>query len=298
MTDGWTGRRVALTGATGFAGGVLARDLAARGAAVLAIVRPESDCRRLPADAAVHVHDGDGTALARAVGAFAPDLGFHLAARQAPDGPGETADLIAANVTLGSQFLEALAGARGVVAAGSFWAHYGPAGTGAVNLYAATKQAFARILAYHAEARGLPAVELVLYDTYGPDDPRRKLFRLLREAAGSGTPLAMSPGDQIIDLVHVVDVAAAFRVAGERLLAGAETWARYTVPGPEPRPLRDVVALWQLVTGRSVPVVWGGRPHRPREVMVPWRGTPLPGWRAAIGLDEGIRDMEYQSASQ
>jgi hypothetical protein len=55
--------------------------------------------------------------------------------------------------------------------------------------------------------------------------------------------------------------------------------------------LREVVQLYCSVTGRDVQVVWGGRPYRDREVMIPWTGDPLPGWRPQIALADGLRTL-------
>lgn len=76
---------------------------------------------------------------------------------------------------------------------------------------------------YYIEASGLRVITLKLFDTYGPDDPRPKLMNLIQRMAMDNQPLAMSPGEQQIDLVHVEDVVRAFMVASERLLAGEVT---------------------------------------------------------------------------
>jgi len=103
----------------------------------------------------------------------------------------------------------------------------------------------------------------------------------------------MSPGDQLMDLVHVDDVVRAFIVAAERLLDGkVKKHDIYAVSSGAPLRLRDVVELYQQATGGQVLVVWGERPYRRREVMVPWsKGKRLPGWSPNIGLREGFRDL-------
>jgi nucleoside-diphosphate-sugar epimerase len=142
------------------------------------------------------------------------------------------------------------------------------------------------------DATPLRVVTLKLYDTYGPGDRREKLFTLLARASTSGSPLPMSPGDQLLELVHVDDACDAFLVAGERLLSGdVSGHESYAVPAQRRYTLREVVEVYCAVAGRKVDVVWGGRPYRPREVMVPWQGSPLPGWRARIALPDGLRTM-------
>ena len=103
---------------------------------------------------------------------------------------------------------------------GSYSQHYGGRAYSPVSLYAATKQAFQDILQFYCEVRGLRAVTLELPDTYGPDDKRPKLFSLLDRVARSGETLQMSPGEQLLDLLHVDDVVHGYEVAADGLLSG------------------------------------------------------------------------------
>ena len=63
----------------------------------------------------------------------------------------------------------------------------------------------------------------------------------------------------------------------------------FAVSSAERLSLRQVVATYERVLGRSLPVRWGGCPYRNREVMAPWQGACLPGWHAEVGLEEGLR---------
>jgi nucleoside-diphosphate-sugar epimerase len=140
----------------------------------------------------------------------------------------------------------------------------------------------------------MSAVTLELFDTFGPDDPRPKLFSLLRRVAETGERLAMSPGEQLVDYVYIDDITNAFATSARRLLDGEARGAeRYEVRTGEPLPLREIVETYERVTGRTIDAGWGERPYRDREVMVPYNGgETLPGWRAEVGLEEGIRRME------
>jgi nucleoside-diphosphate-sugar epimerase len=225
-----------------------------------------------------------------------PDLVFHLASIfVAEHDPEDVVPLFHSNVLLGAQVLEAMAlnGVRFLVNTGSSWQHFEDRLYCPVNLYAATKQAFEDIMVYYIERGDLTAITLKLFDTYGPGDQRKKLIQILHDAAQQRKPLAMSPGDQLMDLVHVDDVVRAFIVAAERLLDGkVKKHDIYAVSSGAPLRLRDVVELYQQATGGQVLVVWGERPYRRREVMVPWsKGKRLPGWSPNIGLREGFRDL-------
>ena len=154
------------------------------------------------------------------------------------------------------------------------------------------------MLVFYLERTGLSAITLKLFDTYGPGDSRKKLFTLLREATRQRRPLAMSPGEQLVDLVHVDDVARAFLVAADRLFSGdVKGHEMYAISSGAPLRLRDLVALCEQVAGEPIPVAWGERPYRSREVMEPWStGERLPGWAPRIVLNEGIRAIFEEGA--
>jgi nucleoside-diphosphate-sugar epimerase len=222
---------------------------------------------------------------------------FHLAslflAQHTPD---DIEQLVRSNVLFATQMAEAMtqAGCWRLINTGTSWEHYENAAYNPVNLYAATKQAYEVMLAYYLATTPLQAVTLKLFDTYGPNDPRPKLFTLLRQSAGEGKPLAMSPGEQLIDLVHIDDIVRAYLMAADRLLAGAvHGHERYAVSSGNPLPLQKLVEIYCQVTGIKLPIHWGGRPYRQREVMIPWQnGTPLPSWKPEVELVEGIKQLE------
>lgn len=295
-----TARRALVTGATGFVGSHLARRLVQDGWELAIIVRPGSDqaiLEDLFGRIAVHEHDGSTEGMIVILRETKPDIVFHVASLFLSQHlPQNIEELIRSNVLFGTQLLEAMteSGVHRFINTGTSWQHFESKEYSPVNLYAATKQAFETMLQYYLETSPLHAITLKLFDTYGPHDPRPKLFHLLRNTAMSGELLAMSPGEQLIDLVHVDDVVHAFLLAADRLFSGiGAEHESYAVSSGAPIRLRDLVALYEKVTGATVPVTWGGRPYRQREIMVPWStGGRLPNWTPKINLAEGIKGME------
>lgn len=289
-------RRALVTGATGFIGSHLAKRLVADGWEVHAVVRPGSELGRLrEIGVRAHSHDGSTDGLSGIIGDASPTVVFHLASLfLSQHRASEVVPLVRSNVEFGAQLLEGMAAhaVPALVNTGTSWQHFTGEGYNPVALYAATKEAFEAILAYYVETSPMRAITLKLFDTYGPHDPRPKLFSLLRGAVERDAPLPMSPGEQRVDLVYVDDVVNAFLLAAQRLEEGRSVRPHevYAVSSGAPLPLRELVELFREVTGSPVPVEWGGRPYRAREVMVPWNaGVPLPGWAPRVGLREGIR---------
>ncbi len=198
------------------------------------------------------------------------------------------------NVLFGMQLLEAIqqqAPKTRFILAGTAWQHFESAAYDPVSLYAATKQAFEDILKYYQNVGKIEAVILKLFDAYGPHDYRGKLFHMLRTAAKSQQNLAFSPGEQWIDLIYIDDVVQAFVHALDPEVRQGE----YVVSSGQPVRLKELIQIYQKTTGKTVPVEFGARPYRPREMMTPWKiGNRLPGWNPQISLEQGICLMENE----
>ena len=222
-----------------------------------------------------------------------PDLVFHLASLFiATHQTQDIESLINSNLLLGTQLLEAMdkGNVRYMVNVGTSWQHFENHEYDPVNLYAATKQALQVILRFYTCSTPLKVITLKLYDTYGAYDPRAKLFSLLQKISANGQPLAMSAGEQLIDIVYIDDVLDAFILAADRLLEDKVNDVEdFAVSSGQPLKLKEVVKIYAQITGKVFPIIWGGRKYRDREVMQPWNtGKLLPGWKAKVSLKDGI----------
>jgi nucleoside-diphosphate-sugar epimerase len=286
-----------LTGGTGFIGSSLALHLLKSGWDVHLLIRKSSvSIFVLDETISCHFFDGGIEELKNIIEDISPSVIFHLASFfRAEHRSDEIVAMIESNVLFGTEILEAaaLCGVKNIVAAGTSWQNFSDDTYSPVCLYAATKQAFQDIAQYYVEAKGMKLITLKLFDTYGPGDTRKKLFFAIKNAAESNQPLLMSPGKQLIDMVYVDDVAAAFELAGLRLIAAqCDPSEEYVVSSGNLISLKELVGMIVNISGVKLDIEWGGRPYRDRETMLPWQNSKLlPGWSPTTSLEDGINNV-------
>jgi nucleoside-diphosphate-sugar epimerase len=297
MLNGNVLNRVALvTGATGFIGEHLCKTLINRGWDVHALVRSTSNVRRLELlGDSVHLHKigSSGTQeIIDVVGAVMPDSVFHLAATQLSEHSHADIDaLLESNIRLGTQILEAMHihGVGVFINTGTYWQHYAGRDYDPVSLYAACKKAFQDLIVYYRNVRKIKATTLLLTDTYGEEDIRKKILTLLVEASITGNLLDLSPGEQNIDLIHVSDVVNAFIYADKLLKSAPQYEEVYSVSSGRHGSIQQLAKLVEKFTGEHINAKWGARSYQPRQIMTVTMTEPmLPNWHASVSLEEGI----------
>lgn len=203
-------------------------------------------------------------------------------------------DLILSNVYLGTSILEAAkqAKVRWFINTGSYWQNYTPDSKDyrPVNLYAATKQAFIDIAKFYTDTSCIHFVTLKICDTYGSNDPRKKIMSLFKQYAESGEQLKMSPGEQKINLLYIDDVTQGFITLMNLLHNNIELCNEYVLSAEKTYSLRELANIFEQVSHKKLNIEWGGLPYREREVMTPWQmGNLVPGWKQKIDIHQGIQ---------
>jgi nucleoside-diphosphate-sugar epimerase len=236
--------RVLITGATGFAGGHLARTLATRGDAVVALVR---DPARAPALGQAHVSLVQGDVRDRASldrAAEGVEVVYHIAAiyRQAGLSEDEYRAVNARAVATVIQAARA-AGARRVVHCSTVGVHgdveHPPANEDAPlrpgDIYQVTKLEGERAAHETARAEGIEVVVARPTGIYGPGD--RRLLKLFRGVARR-TFVVLGNGRIFYHLTYIDDLVEGFRLCGEVPAAAGRT---YILAGGEVTTLNELV---------------------------------------------------------
>lgn len=285
-----------VTGGTGFVGSNLCRSLLKKGWDVAIISQKEFGYNSIiDIKDKITVYEYDElTNLIGFFKEFKADVVFHLASLFIAEHKVEEIDsLVESNLKFGLYIMEAMkeSSTKLIVNTGTSWQHFHSNDYNPVCLYAATKEAFENLMKYYIEAENIRAVTLKLFDTYGENDTRPKLINLLNKFAREKTELKMSAGEQMLDLVHVDDVIEAFLSAYE-YLNGNETIRNmsFGISSGSEIKLKDVINLYEKITGNKLNVLWGEREYRKREVMKLWRDFDvLPNWECKISLEEGLK---------
>jgi len=288
-------KKVLITGATGFIGSHLVKRLVAMGYDVHAIIRNTSNIELLHENRdtiKIYYYDGLVKTMMEIMEKSKPDIVIHLATYFIGEHLSEDIDpLFFSNILFGTHLLEAMdkSNVAFIINAGTYWEHYSGEDYNPVNLYAATKKAFEDIGKYYTQSKPIRMITLKLSDTYGPNDNRSKIFSLLKKAANTGEVLKMTAGEQLMGLVYVDDVIDAFLCAMDYILNKPEHYQDNFFIFPDKLySLREVVCIYESVCGTKLNIQWGAREYRFREVMKPYLGKKLPGWKAKTDLPKGL----------
>jgi len=300
-TSDWTGKHVLITGATGFIGGHLVRQLRDWGAQVHAGTSPNTESRLGSYPLAFDVRNPE--AVKAAVEKADPDVVFHLAATGVTNP--DVDPMLALTVNAGGtvNLLEALreGDVERIVLVGTsheYGAQEAIEGLDPFSPYAASKVAAWAYGRTYWRAYGLPVVTVRPFQVYGPGQPQAALIPAAVSAALCGQDFPMTPGEQELDFVHVGDVVQGMAAAAEA--PGVEGKSLDLGTGVGRTLLNIVDRIWQLI-GAEGKVRVGALPYRSggpmRLVANAERTAQLIGWRATTSLEEGL-SATIQSLAQ
>jgi CDP-paratose synthetase len=290
-------KSVLISGITCYIGCELARRLVADGVQVSGIVREGSKLERLSPfrdQVTLYQSDGSQNALDLAVSESAPDVLVHLAGYYVWEHtPEQAAELVESNIAFGVRLLEAVkkSGVSKFINTGSHFQYFESDVPNPINLYAETKQAFADILSYYGKQHGLDYLNLIIYESYGPRDWRKKLMQAIVGAQRSGQTLSMVATDPIMDFAYIDDIVDAYIHAASLLETSANevSGKSYALSGGERLTISELVKLFEEVGGQSIITESREDPSDARRILNPWTGPALPDWQAKVSMRDGIR---------
>ena len=283
-----------MTGATGFIGSHVVRELLRRGHVVEAPIRSGASEHRLPAGASglttwpLDLSDGD--AVASMFTNLRPDAVIHLAWYAEPGAYLRNVERNLGSLENSLRLLRLASGGRStrrVVLAGTCLESVAGAGGAHEPIYAVAKRALHDV-AVRSHGDGMQVTCAHIFSVFGPwEDERRAVPSVIRGLL-AGRPVDVGEGTQLRDYVHVSDVACAFAT----ILEG-DAGPTVDVCSGEPRSLREVFEEIGRATGRNDLLRPGARATGADE-RFDAVGDPSPlralGWRPALPFVQGMRE--------
>lgn len=302
VTADFRGRRVLVTGASGFVGGHIARQGVAGGVEVFAMGRRPGPAGTIFCEADLC----DPGAVRAAVQAARPEAILHFASPGVAYGTADFGTIVAALVTGGEALLAAACDLE-------LPPHFVQIGSGleyaaqdrpimetdpivpSCSPYGAAKAAAAAVLGGYAGR--LPITLLRPFNLYGAGDTAPRIGGQIVDAALLGESFALSAGEQLRDFLHVDDFGALVWEVAAQARSRCE-FAVLNAGSGVPRPLRDYctgIGSALQAAGVACALELGAKPYRQDEPMMAIPDlTRLFGavrWRPQIDLSAGIADF-------
>lgn len=290
--------QVVVTGATGFIGPHVCRELLKQGKDVACLARRYSWLARIPSECRTGI--GETRNVKSNIEYIAPkvDAVIHLATMYKKEYQShEIPQLLEANIDFSTQVLIECAarGARLFIDTGSYMEHGRDTGPpfqedeamSPSNLYAASKVAFSVIAKSLCRDYGMEYRCLRLFSPYGPDDISNKFVPSLMRCIEAGSRLRILNGDDALDFTYVSDIARAYAMAVDAQ-CGSET---INIASGVSTTLRSFIEIMERHC--SKPIAYFSEPTRePKCVLANIsKAKRLLGWEPMIGIEQGIHNL-------
>jgi len=286
------GRRVLVSGATGFIGWHLCEALAASGVEVHGVSRTARSKDLAPGCTAWAVDLTDVDAVRGLVREVRPRLIYHLAGMVSARQDRElTLPMLHANLIGTVHLLLAASeiGCERMVSLGSSEEPVGAAGNDiALSPYAAAKAAGTLYARMFWNLYSLPVVVVRPFMTYGPRQEQTKLIPYTIRCLLRGEAPHLSSGSRVADFIYVLDVVRGLLRAGLRPGIEGKTIDLGTGTGTT---VREVAELLVELSGSTARPVFGAVPDRPgerRQVADTEPARRYLGWAPLCSLREGL----------
>ena len=291
--------KIIITGATGFVGSNLVPKLLKNGHELFEITIEPEKSKALFGNKTnqFYYSQEKHNELIIEINKFKPDVCIHLASfLTAADDFENLHKLLNSNIQFTCNVLDALKEVelKTFINTGSFAEYYkGDGKLDPAYLYTATKTASRIFVDYYSKMYKFKYVTISPYTIYGGIDSQKKIIDIIYESLNSEIPVNLTPGNQMLDFIHIEDVTD-FYVNILDYLDDIYSGISFQLGTGVGHTLRDLTWIIEQLTGKKANINWGGKQYRPRDVMYAVANISeqyhLFGWQPTINIEEGIRN--------
>lgn len=289
--------KILITGSTGLVGRSLVIELIKLGYQILEItIEPELSGLYFGSKTEKYIVNDDQQKLKEAIKKFEPKAVIHLASLlTAIDEYPIQQKLLESNIIFFCRILDAVKdlNIELFINTGSFsefkiqGGNYNPA-----YFYSATKTASRYFLDYYSESYDFKQTSIVPYTIYGGIDRQKKVIDLLYDSIYNQEQIDLSPGEQILDFIHVSDVVN-FYITILRNIEQLPKKSNFNLGTGKGHTLRELAGILENLIGEKSKINWGGKPYRINDVMYAVADITLQkkmfGWDALIDINKGLK---------
>lgn len=287
--------KILITGSTGFVGKHLVEKLFNEGHTILEITRNKTKSSELFGDMTSKIEVND-ISFNNKIIEFDPNVVVHLASYlTSSDKWDDVEKLIESNILFLSKLLNTVSKLNLdlFINTGTFAEYFkGDDDFNPAYFYAATKTASRSILNYYANAYNFKQSTVVPYTIYGGNDSSKKIIDLIFESTETEKKLELSPGEQVLDFIHIDDVTSFYQhlIKHKKKIPNKTNFKLGTGIGHN---LQQVSSIIESVTNKKTNINWGGKEYRQSDVMYAVANLheikDKLTWKPKISITEGIR---------
>jgi nucleoside-diphosphate-sugar epimerase len=289
--------RILITGGTGLVGRNLIPILIQQSFQILELTRDvEKSFSLFGHNTTKQLITEDQQEMVMVITNFKPDIVIHLASfLTSGDTYEDLKKLIESNLFFLGRILDSLKNTppKLFINTGTFAEYYkGDGNEEPAYLYAATKTASRSLVEYYSNAYHFSYATVVPYTIYGGSDNQKKIIDLIYDSLDNNNSLNLSPGEQILDFIHIDDVVDFYYTLILNYSKVPPKSLFYLGTG-KGHNLREVAALFEELEGKNCNINWGGKQYRQSDVMYAVADTSaqlhLFNWKTKVSLKQGLQ---------